>query len=341
MKKSIVFCLLFFALSASNAQDYSVELLPVQTEASFRALSVVDDNIAWIAGTNGTIGRTTDGASTWSFSTVNGYEKFDFRSLYAFDGENAVVANAGSPANILITGDGGLSWTNVYHNPDTAAFLDGVDFWDRKNGIVYGDPLNGKLLVLQTRDGGNSWISIPESSRPMVKVGEASFAASGTNIRCLQKGHLAIATGGTTSRLFYSDNMGQSWMIMTPPILQGKPSAGIFSFCFYGKGRGVVAGGDYLADTLKIKHVYYTKDNGKTWLFPDTPTRGYRECVEHLGSETLIVTGPTGTEITSDGGANWRAVSDEKFFHVVRKARRGNLVLIAGGKGKIGIVKKR
>ena len=79
----------------------------------------------------------------------------------------------------------------------SAAFFDGIGFWNDKEGIIYGDPLKNRLLLLRTNDGGKSWEAFPEQDRPLLAAGEASFAASGTTIRCIgtQK-VIIIATGG-------------------------------------------------------------------------------------------------------------------------------------------------
>ena len=168
--------------------------------------------------------------------------------------------------------------------------------------------------------------------------GEASFAASGTNIRCAGSREVMIATGGTVSRLWFSDDKGASWRSIAVPILQGEASTGIFSF--YRKNSSiVVVGGNYMNDSLKIRHVFTSTDKGKTWSAPQTPTGGYRECVEMLNDRILMAVGPAGIDISKDDGKNWSNFSAEKYFHVLRKARKGSLVIAAGGKGKIAIIK--
>jgi photosystem II stability/assembly factor-like uncharacterized protein len=325
----------------TSAQLFTWQITDSKTNASFRALSVVDDSVAWVAGTGGWIGRTIDGGNNWKFDQVPGFEQTDFRTLYAHDKNNAVIANAGSPANVLITEDGGLHWKIVYHLPDTAAFIDGTDFWNRNEGIIYGDPLGGRMLLLRTTDGGLTWSRIDMNRAPKLNDGEASFAASGTTIRCTGKEAVAIATGGKTSRLWLSENKGDNWTSFAVPILQGESSRGIFSIALGKMEKIIVVGGNYLQDTLRLNHVFYSRDGGKSWRKPTVETRGYRECVEYIEPDLLVATGPTGTDISIDGGISWRPESDEKFFHVVRKARKGTLVLIAGGKGKIGILKTR
>lgn len=337
MKSLLIASLISFLLSGNAQSQISLRDCKVPVKSSFRGLSVVDDSIAWVSGSNGWIGRSTNGARSFAFKQVPGYDKFDFRSLFAFDSQRAIIANAGSPAHILQTTNGGQTWNSVYQNDHPDAFFDGIDFWNEREGMIYGDPIGGRMLLLITKDGGNTWNVLPDSQRPLLKDGEASFAASGTGIRCYNKSTIIISTGGKTSRLFISSNSA-TWKILTPPIIQGENSTGIFSVAFGDKKNGIVVGGDFQKDSLRLNHVFITKDAGKTWTQPITPTRGYRECVEYISKEVLIATGPSGTDISLNEGKDWQSLSDEKGFHVVRKARNGKLVVIAGG-GKISRLK--
>lgn len=297
--------------------------------ASFRGLSVVNDSIAWVSGTHGQIGKSTDGGSTWSFTQVKNFSQSDFRSIYAFNEREAIIANAGAPAYILRTDDGGTTWSVVYQNNDTAAFFDGIDFWNDKQGMIYGDPIKGRMLLLTTPDGGKSWKELPVKNRPMLQKGEASFAASGTNIHCLKKNKIIIATGGKVSRLFVSDDKGKHWSVRNTPILQGQSTQGIFSFAYNNKTL-VIVGGDYKNDSLAIYNVFYSGNDGKTWKTPVTNTRGYRECVLFIDNNKVIALGPSGVDFSKTGGTNWLPLSDEQGFHVLKKARHGKLVIAAG-----------
>ena len=320
------------------AQQLALKEITPVTDASFRGLSVVDDHIAWVSGSRGWVGISTNGGSKWDLKQVKGYEQCDFRTLYAFDGSRAIIANAGTPGYILYTTDGGANWTEVYKNTDSAAFFDGIDFWDDMNGIIYGDPINKKILLLTTKDGGASWQEKPEASRPELAEGEASFAASGTTIKCLNKKTVIIATGGKVSRLVISDDKGSSWRSVRVPLLQGKSTTGIFSLACKNDKTMIIAGGDYKNDSLKKDHVFYTTNGGKKWIAPLKPTRGYRECVTYIRDKKVIALGPSGIDVSYNDGINWKAVSDEMQFHVVKKAREGSLVILAGGNGKISVL---
>ncbi len=319
------------------AQQFHLKNIATDVNSSFRGLSVVNDQVAWVSGSNGWVGLSTNGGEHWKFNQVSGHETSGFRSLYAFDEHRAIIANAGSPANILLTTDAGKTWEVVYTNNREAAFIDGVDFWNEEEGLIYGDPIDGKMLLLKTSDGGYTWNEVLNA--PQLNDGEASFAASGTGIRCTGKSQAYISTGGITSRLWTTTDKGNSWSVLNPPIIQGDVATGIYSFAM-NKNNIILVGGDYTRPALATQHNLYSTDRGATWNTPSPSSRGYRECVEFITKNILLTTGPTGTDISYDHGISWNAFSDAEGFHVVRKARKGNLVVMAGNDGQIGLVKR-
>jgi photosystem II stability/assembly factor-like uncharacterized protein len=334
--------LIILLLLSKQALSQNLELKNIETniDASFRGLSVVDDSVVWVSGSNGYVGKSTNGSHTWVFSQIKGFEKNDFRSIYAFNAKTAVIANAGSPAYILRTTDSGQNWTVVYTNKDSAAFFDGIDFWNNKEGMIYGDPIRHRMLLLRTHDGGQHWSELPKASCPELEQGESSFAASGTGIRCLKKNKIAITTGGKESRFFLSDDKGKTWTFVRSPINKGKASTGIFSFGCIDDTTFIVVGGDYKNETFSKDNVYllYRNIDHFTWKVVFTPTRGYRECVEYLGKKKLVAVGPTGVDISYNGGLHWKPFSEEKGLHVIRKSRKGKLIIAAGAKGKICVL---
>lgn len=332
--------LLLFSIPALSQKSLNVKLCPIEGDASFRGVSVVNDNVAWISGSGGTVAMTANGGKNWRYIKVPQFENFDFRSIYAFDSLKVIIVNAGAPTNILMTEDGGRTWRVVYQLVDDAAFVDGIDFWNDQEGLIYGDPINGRMLLISTSDGGRTWIRATEDQSPKLFEGEASFAASGTGIRCLADNKLVISTGGKKSRLFFSDKTLTKWKSVDPPILQGESTTGIFSVAFSGLNNAIIVGGDYARDSLKVDHVFYTHDSGETWAAPVSATRGYRECVEFLDESVAVAVGPTGIDITHDKGESWMPLSHETNFHVMKKARNGNLLVLAGGKGKVAVLKR-
>lgn len=340
LKRNNLLIAVFTLLTTSVwSQDFHLEKITTNTDAYFRGMSVVDDRTAWVSGSKGVVGRSIDGGKTWRFTQVPGHEKLEFRSLYAFDSLTALIANAGSPTYILRTTDGGRNWKNVYQNSHPEAFVDGMDFWNNRDGLIYGDAIQGSMLLVTTKDGGVTWQETQSDLRPSLMEGEGSFAASGTNVRCVGDSKVFIATGGKHSRVFVSNDKAATWTVMEAPIIQGETMTGIFSAAFKNAKEGIIAGGNWMVDSLKRDHIFLTSDGGKKWTAPQTPTRGIRECVEYIGSKVVIACGYPGIDISTDDGKNWKAFSDEKQFAVIRKARKGSLVVVAGGGGKLALLK--
>src|SRR5690242_8132677 len=107
-----------------NAQSADIEMLTSGTKTSIRGLSVVNDNVVWVSGSNGTVGRTSNGGKTWKWIIVKGFEKTEFRDIEAFDASTAIIMGIADPAYILKTTDGGESWKVVYENKSKGMFLD-------------------------------------------------------------------------------------------------------------------------------------------------------------------------------------------------------------------------
>lgn len=330
----ILLYLLLLTPFAVFSQTYELSTVNTGTNTSIRGMSVVSDSVAWVSGNNGFIGRSTDGGKEWTWTKPKGYEKLDFRDIEAFDKNHAVIVNAGSPAYILRTEDGGKSWTETYKNLDSAIFLDGMSFWDKKHGIIFGDPIQNRLQLLITDDGGCNWKDVSTRLKQTMATGEAGFAASGTGIKTMAGGKVWIATGGTKSNIYASDNYGLSWKRYDCPILRGKSTTGAFSIDFYNENQGIVVGGDYEKDKENTNNVLLTSDGGKSWSKPSRPVFGFRSGVIWYDDKTCFATGTSGTDVSRDGGMNWYHISEESF-NVIQKAKSGKLILLAGGKGLI------
>ncbi|HWJ89463.1 MAG TPA: hypothetical protein VNR87_00045 [Flavisolibacter sp.] len=334
------FCLFLFSLlsiaGSCQSKFYpSVQVLTSGTKTSLRGLSVVSDQVVWVSGSNGTIGRSTDGGKNWKWLHVKGFEKTDFRDIEAFDATTAVIMAVSEPAYILKTVDGGDSWKVVYENKTKGMFLDAMEFWNEQAGIVIGDPLNERFFVARTFDGGSTWMEVPEKNRPLADTGEACFAASGTNVRALDNDEAVFISGGKRSSLFIRDTK------VTLPIIQGKETTGANSIAVWdrfekkGGNRLVIVGGDFNEDSSSERNCFFSTDRGKTWRAPTTPPHGYRSCVEYLNKKILVSCGLNGVDYSMDNADNWKLISREGF-HVCRIAKMGKTIYLAGSNGKVG-----
>lgn len=331
-----LFCCFYFT-SRSQKLSLQIRLLTEGCNTSLRGLSVVNDAVIWASGSNGMVARSLDSGRHWEWQQVKGYELLDFRDIEAFSEQKAIVLNAGEPANILLTEDGGNTWQQVYHNNTKSVFLDGMDWWDHKNGIAFGDPIDGKFLLLRTQNGGHTWSLIDPFYLPLAVAGEAAFAASGTAIRVKGRQTVFLGSGGALSRLFVSYDRGRHWKVYPSPFLQGRPSQGIFSIALRDKRNGIAVGGDYVADTLHPGNAALFFKAGRVWKSPQHLPPGYRSGVEYITDELLITCGPRDVNASRDGGNSWETIS-RQGFHVVRKAKRGQRVYLAGAQGRIAVL---
>jgi photosystem II stability/assembly factor-like uncharacterized protein len=321
--------LLISVFTCCTLAAQKIELFTKANRASIRGLSVVDDRVVWISGSNGTVARSVDGGKSWKWITVAGYEKKDFRDIEAFDAATAIIMAVAEPALILRTIDGGEHWKKVYENNTPGMFLDAMEFWNEQSGIVIGDPIKGKFFIARTLDEGKSWHELPFEKLPSAVNGEACFAASGTNIRRLNLEEACFVSGGTQSRFFRKDKA------IPLPLIQGTATTGANSLAIRddkkrkGSNYYIVVGGDFIKDSSAEKNCAITKDGGQTWIAPITPPHGYRSCVEFISKSKLITCGTSGVDASADGGMHWRLISREGF-HVCRKAKNGKAVFLAG-----------
>ncbi len=330
MKKLVSF-LIGITLSSILLHAQTVKLLTSGTKTSLRGLSVVNNKIIWASGSNGIIAKSLDAGETWKWMIVKGFEKTDFRDIEAFDENTAIIMGIDSPAFILKTIDGGETWKTVYQNNTKGMFLDAMDFKNKKNGIVVGDPINGKFFIARTFDAGNSWQEDSFDKRPVADSGEACFASSGTNIRLLNNKKFVLVSGGTSSHLFNNSTKKQL------PILQGKESTGANSIAFKNSKKFIVVGGDFSRKDTIVKNCYITNNGGKSWIKPSQPPSGYRSCIEYFGGNIWVTCGLNGVDISLDNRFVFNQISKEGF-HVCRKAKQGNTLYFAGQNGKIGIL---
>jgi len=307
----------------------------VLSKVSFRGLCVVNDQIIWISGSRGTLAKSIDGGKTFNFQQLKDYPKSDFRDIEAFDDKTAVMLSSGTPAYILKTIDGGETWKEVYQNLDTAYFLDGMDFWNNQKGMIVGDPINGKFLLLQTLNGGDTWNLIDEKYLPKAGKGEAVFAASGTSIKCWGNNDFGFVSGGMFSSFYKFKSPKSFAKKINLTIQQGANGKGAFSLV-KSNNTFIAIGGDYMKDSVRYKNY---DEIGVNLYYEDMGSMpfGYRSCIEKLNENSFIACGSNGVAVFNYKTKIWKNISQQNF-NVVKKAKVGNTVFIAGNKGKIGRV---
>ena len=309
----------------SCKQEYiirSIESVSIQKfdldSTSIRAIHAVNKNELLFAGSRGDIGLTEDGGKTWDieFITYQDSIKPHFRSI-AKTGSSVFALSIANPALLYKISVG--EQKIVYKEEHEKVFYDAMTFLDDKTGIAIGDPMNGCTSIIMTHDGGNTWNKIDCSKLPEVKEGEASFAASNTNIAFVDN-TIWVVTGGTRARVLKSSDKGATWKIIDTPIIQGDGPQGIYSVDFYNKNIGIVIGGNFSKEDENIANKAITTDGGETWtLVANGEAPNYKSCVQYIpgtkGKEVIAV-GKTGVSFSNDGGRTWKDISKDEYYAI-------------------------
>lgn len=324
--------------AALGRSPLSWRLTESGSDARFRGLAAVSRHTAWAAGTKGTVLRTVDGGRSWRNVSPAGAEALEFRDVEAFDARHAVVLaiGEGEASRVFRTTDGGATWTESFRNTDPAAFYDCMTFFDRRHGIALGDPVDGKYRILSTADGGRSWRVLPSAGMPAAQPGEAAFAASGQCLVSSGSRDAWIATGGAaTARVLHSADRGLTWKVAQAPIPAGDPARGVFGLAFRDARNGLAVGGDYRPGEPSPLTAATTRDGGASFTPAGKQPPGYRSgvaWVPHTRTAALAV-GPTGSELTLDGGRRWHTFDTGSFDTVDCAPDLG--CWAAGEKGRI------
>lgn len=310
-----------------------------KSDADLRGLCAVSPKVAWVSGTKGTFGRTTDAGKTWAIGTVPDAGKLDFRDVEAFGEDTAYLLSAGpgEESRIYKTKDGGKTWDLQFKNAEPKAFFDAIAFWDEKHGIALSDPVDGRFLLIATNDGGATWNTLPEKSRPEALPKEGAFAASGTCLVTRGENDVWFCTGGAkAARVFRSDDRGKTWAVSETPLLAGTESGGVFSLAFRDAKHGVIVGGDYRKPDDATATGAVTTDGGKTWKAIEKPLP-FRSAVS-WAKDRWVAVGTSGSDASTGDGATWKPLDREKYNSVAFTATGEGWAV--GPKGRVAKFEK-
>ena len=325
---AILFSLLIF-ISTTNAQW---QKQTIDTKASLRGLSVVNQNVIWASGTGGTFLKTVDGGKNWTVGKVPDAEKLDFRDVEAFDANTAYLLSIGNgeTSRIYKTIDGGKTWEKQFQATDKDIFLDAIAFFDKDNGIAMGDPIKGYYYLLRTTNGGKNWYPVGNDKQFPAKDCEAAFAASGTCIITQGKKNVFMVSGGNAARVFRSNSFGNAWYVADSPIVSGTQGSGIFSIAMFDSNNGVIVGGNYEKHNEINNNLAFTKDGGKTWTL-GKGLNGYRSGVAYVDKKTIVAVGSSGSDVSKDGGKTWTNLDKVNYNSVQAKGKNAIWAVGAGG----------
>jgi photosystem II stability/assembly factor-like uncharacterized protein len=282
----------------------------VRTDQQFRGLDAVDRRTAWVGGSEGGVWRTTNGGRTWRDVSPAGAKGLLFRDIEARSARVALAMSIGEgrDSRIYRTTDGGRSWRKAFVNHSKKAFYDCMAMYPGdRDGLAMSDPVNGRFRIIATHDGGASWHLVSPKGMPRVVKGEFGFAASGTCLVTAGTHDAYLASGGGAARIYYSRDRGRHWKVRSSTI-PASEAGGVFSLAFRA-GQGIAVGGDFEEEDNGADASAFSRSHGRSWR-NGGDLGGYRSGVDWRGRDIAVAVGPSGSDVTRDGGRTWRTFSE-------------------------------
>lgn len=242
----------------------------------FRCIAFVD-SLRGFAGTVGTdyfpnvtdtipLYGTSDGGKTWNPVSYTGpyvkglcamdivKEQFINHGKTDYKVHIYAVGRVGSPANMMVSHDGGVTWTSNSMDKDCKMLFD-IKMFDKNNGFACAasdeDLEKSNAVILKTSDGGKSWKKVYQSERTFECTWKASFPTK-------EVGYVTIQSYNPDSnvkqqRIAKTTDGGNTWNEIN---LIEDAGAREFGIGFIDENHGFVG---------TMNSGYETKDGGLTW----------------------------------------------------------------------------
>jgi photosystem II stability/assembly factor-like uncharacterized protein len=275
------------------------------------SVKAVSRDVAWIAGFDGIVYRTTDGGRNW-IPTTKASTTEALGCIEALDA-NTAFAGGGGPdwsgvgAKIYRTVNGGQSWEAVYTPTTPNSFWNWIHFFDSQNGIAQSDPpvAGGNFLIVKTTNGGTTWTPIanpPDANENEFGIFNGFHFYDNLN-GWFGTGHPPFVPGGSAGRVFRTTDGGNTWT------------------AFASGNAETVNAVRFVSPTVGIRtsdsppFLTRSVDGGQTWTpVSGLPVSNIRQMIAATGVKTpslnqLWVYGEADSPFilsSTDGGATWQ-----------------------------------
>lgn len=262
---------------------------------TLKAVYLVDPQIGWVAGNDGTILHTSEGGLSWQRQDSGTTE--ELRDMFFLDLNRGWIV--GGKGLILRTTDGGNTWGSQVSPADT--FLEAIYFADENHGWIVGGHytvsgwpyrFTAHGYVLRSTDGGNSWSRSSSISRAPSDIHFVDELHG-----WLVASYIDNTTYQTVPKIYYSSDGGGSWRSQSIPVSTGDLEA----VTFVDANTGWLVG-----DNGVILH---TINGGAVWSQQESGVTSSLDAVQFVSPTTGWIVSPI--LHTTDGGETWTSQTTE------------------------------
>ena len=260
--------------TTDGGQSWQLQL--EQKGTFFRCIAFID-SLTGFAGTVGTeyfpnvtdtipLYKTTDSGKTWQpvaykGNYVKGLCALDIvREQFVNHGEIGYryhvygVGRVGSPANLLVSHDGGQTFSSMDMSPYCSALYD-IKMFNTKEGFACAstdaDVEKSNASIIYTKDGGKTWKTVYQSKRPFEISWKLSFPTRKIGYATIQSYN--PDTTVSVQHFIKTTDGGKKWKEMK---LVDNYKARSFGVGFLDELHGYIG---------TISSGYETTDGGKSW----------------------------------------------------------------------------
>jgi len=287
--------MLAFVINTCVYSQWSQQSNPTTEE--LYTIHFVNHSTAYIAGSNGTILKSTNAGENWESQVSNtslplmdvGF--INLNTGYLIGGN---IQQAGYPGIILKTTNGGLNWI-AKHSANGTAFRQGLHFINPNTGFAAGWS-NNTVPAYKTTNAGENWTPVTINN------------IYGIDNFCFVDENIGWAVGwGLTPPMLYvlkTTDGGENWNINNTFTQYGE----FFSICFVNSNTGWIAGHNHNPwRSLILK----TTNGGFEWFeqfHNHSMTTVILYNMYFANENTGWMVGDAGIIIkTTNAGENWRA----------------------------------
>jgi len=257
------------------------------TMAWLRSVYFLDQNHGWVAGSNGTLLRTTDSGESWKKIAALGRDTL-LDVYFASDDVGWLVVerdllklktNDEPRSYLLKTEDGGFSWRRVFlKSADANVRLVRAIFADNQHGWVFGET----GIVYATRDGGEHWLRQASPTKHLLLGG--AFVD-----------YARVWLVGAGATIVRTSDGGATWQ---SGVVRNDANVRFTSASFIGEDLGWAVGAS--------GSIFKTIDGGRTWFAQSSNVDADLLDVKFVDAREGWAIGSQGVLLhTNDGGGHW------------------------------------